>query len=159
MTASLLVFGLLAPIAMMGAVPHQSFTQTRTVHKRKKPVRKHKMTNSQEKDLAPGQWGGNGISLVVEAASSHIGYDCASGEISEKLTLDRNGNFSARGFHVPRTPGPDRLDNPPNRKPATYTGHVSGETMTLKVVLTGDGTLIGEYQLERGRSGRLHRCL
>jgi len=131
--------------------------QTHTVKRKKKPSRKHRMTNTQTTQ-AVGQWGGMGISLTVGQDSSRIQYDCASGEITEKLTVDRNGNFSARGFHTHRTPGPEREDQPPARQPATYTGHIAGDQMTLKVILTADGTQVGNFQLERGNGGRLHRC-
>ena len=151
---------LFASTATGGAFHADShYDQSRTSKKKKRVVRKRPKINIQQKEVPTGQWGGTGINLIVGGDSSEIGYDCASGEITEKLKIDGSGNFRASGVHIRRRPGPEREDDPPARQPATYTGHVSGDTMSLKVVLSADGTTIGNYQLERGKIGRLRRCL
>lgn len=152
----LILFSL--PTFIMAGYGRSVSDQTHKVAKKKRAVRTHKMVKTQTTDVAPGQWGGTGISLTVGSDSSQIGYDCANGEITERLKIDRSGNFNAGGVFIRRTPGPEREDQPPARQPARYTGHVSGDNMTLKVTLTSDGTQIGEFQLERGKTGRLHRC-
>jgi hypothetical protein len=131
---------------------------------KKKPNRhgKKPMNNSNAPStgtiLQDGTWGGTGIIMTVEKGSVHIEYDCASGEIPQALTLNENGEFKADGFHIGRRPGPTREDDPPKRIPATYIGKISGNIMTLKVTLTGDGSEIGEFSLERGKNVRLHKC-
>ena len=156
--ALLLLFVYSMPTFVTAGYGKSTASQTYNAKKKKRSVRRHKMIKAQTTDVAPGQWGGTGISLTISPDSSQIGYDCANGEITEKLKVDRSSNFSARGVFIARTPGPEREDQPPVRQPARYTGHISGDNMTLKVTLASDGTQIGEFHLERGKTGRLHRC-
>ena len=103
--------------------------------------------------------GGTGIGLVVGSNSSKLTYDCAEGEITEKLTIDKLGNFDLKGVHISGMPGPVYIDRPPNRQPVRYTGRITGNTMTLKVVLTDSETTLGNFELDRQKTGRLRRCL
>lgn len=109
--------------------------------------------------VASGDWGAAGIRLTVEESGAQIQYDCASGEITEKLTVDADGNFAVNGTHTRLAPGPIRVGFEPKSQPARYEGKVSGGTMTFKVVLTESKTTVGEFKLELGKTPRLHRCL
>lgn len=117
------------------------------------------MTVSTRTTVSAGTWGGNGIAVVVEPRSARIEYDCAHGEITEALTIDKDGYFDAKGIHVREMGGPIRQDNPNQGQPARYIGRVSANTMTLKVTLTDSGTVIGDYEVELGRNPRLHKCM
>src|SRR5882672_11831377 len=87
--------------------------------------------------LSQGSWGGPHIRLDVEAQSANIEYDCANGTIAGPLTIDSKGRFTWRGIHNREHPGPIRIDQPSNSRPAIYTGTIKGTTMTLTVKLAG----------------------
>ena len=128
-------------------------------NRKKKGKSKSKMNQSKLTSVPPGIWGATGIALVVEESSVKIEYDCADGEIKQKLTLDQDGNFNVNGVHIPSHPGPIREDSPPERKPARYEGKISGKTMTLKVTLIENDKKIGEFVLEHDKFPRITRCL
>lgn len=144
--------------SVAGKVNDQTNSNSRYKRKTKKVV-KPKMTVPTRTVVSSGTWGGSGIAVVIEPTSARIEYDCAHGEITESLTIDRNGYFDAKGIHVREMGGPIREDNPSKHEPARYTGRVSANTMTLKVTLTESGTVIGDYEVELGRNPRLHKCM
>lgn len=108
--------------------------------------------------VTPGNWGGTGINVVVEKKSVNVQYDCAEGEMSGPLKTDKKGNFRVDGFHTRHAFGPTRLDNMPRALPARYEGKIIGNVMTVKVTLTKTNEVVGEFTLERGKTGRLRRC-
>ena len=120
--------------------------------------RENNMDDTKLTAVSQGNWGANGIIFVVEESGVKIEYDCADGEIKNKLMINEKGEFKAEGSHTPGTFGPIREDNPPKPKPAHYEGKVSGETMTLAVTLTETKEKIADYTLERGKTPRLHKC-
>jgi hypothetical protein len=103
-----------------------------------------------------GAWGATGIALEVTDSGGTIEYDCANGSITEPLVLDADGRFDAKGFHVPRHPGPTRDDDESKGMPVRYTGQVQGDTMTLTVRPQGGGTR--RFWSSRGETGRIRRC-
>lgn len=105
-----------------------------------------------------GNWGGNHVGLTLNPTGGMLEYDCASGEIAGPVLPDRSGRFEATGFHTPGHGGPDRIDYVPPRKRATYSGQVSGDSMTLEVRVEG-GVLIGPLTLRRGAEPMVFRCL
>jgi len=125
---------------------------------KKKKVVKRKMKDSKSA-VAPGAWGGDGIGLDISSDTSKLQYACAEGEITQKFIIDKNGDFDLLGVHMALTPGPTYEDRPPKRETARYTGHISGNTMNLKVTLTTTNSVIGEFTLEQGKTGRIRRCL
>ncbi len=144
--------------AVAGKVNDQTNSNSRYKKKTKKVV-KPKMTVPTRTTVSSGTWGGNGIAIVVEPKSARIEYDCAHGEITETLTIDKNGYFDAKGIHVREMGGPIRQDSPNQGQPARYTGRVVANGMTLKVTLTDSGTVVGDYDLDHGRNPRLHKCM
>lgn len=169
------IFALAAILCLLGT-PTSSFVHAQTAtksvsvksasgkstskrHAAKKKVKiKQAMNQTNASILSPGAWGANGIALDVTDAGAQVEYDCASGEITEKLNLDSDGNFSVNGTHTPRAPGPIRVGFEPKPEAARYEGKISGDAMTLKVILTASGTTVGEYALKRGVTPRMHRC-
>jgi hypothetical protein len=108
--------------------------------------------------VSPGNWGGAGVRLVVQDGTTAIAYVCAQGEITEKLTIDNDGRFDARGVHINRSPGPLYEDKAPKQLAARYSGRIVGNKMTLRVVLIDTNTLVGDFELELGKQVRLLGC-
>lgn len=109
--------------------------------------------------IALGPWGGSHVSMQVNAAGARLEYDCADGVIEEALRPDGDGRFAATGLHTPGHGGPIREGEILPAVRARYDGHVKGEQMSLLVTLTGTGMTLGPFELRRGSSGLLVRCL
>jgi len=114
-------------------------------------ARTRKMQN-----IPTGNWGGQHINMKVGAKSATIEYDCASGTIKGPLVVDGDGNFNLRGTHRMQRGGPTRADETPNDHPATYTGSIKGNTMTLKLKISDSDE--ETFTLEKGKEGELFRC-
>lgn len=106
--------------------------------------------------IATGMWGGQHISINVGSKSATIEYDCASGVINGPLVVDANGHFNLRGTHRMERGGPIRADDNPPEHPATYTGTIKGNTMTLTLKV-GDSDE-ETFTLEKGKPGDLVKC-
>ncbi len=131
---------------------------TKTPFKSNNENKEQNMNQSKMTAVPPSSWGATGIGVVVTENGVKIEYDCAIGEIKQKLMVDENGEFEADGFHTPEGFGPTRTDNPPKSQPAHYTGKISGDTLTLRVKLMETKEQIADYTLERGRTPRLRKC-
>ncbi|MEO6050787.1 MAG: hypothetical protein ABIP78_05570 [Pyrinomonadaceae bacterium] len=108
--------------------------------------------------VSTGIWGARGIILNVEENGVSIQYECADGQIEQKLMMNQQGDFAVNGFHTPQRGGPIRVDVKEARQSARFEGKVSGDKMTLKVTLTETNEVIGEFTLERGKTPRMTRC-
>ena len=106
--------------------------------------------------IPTGVWGGPHINIDVGEKSATIEYDCANGVINGPLLVDTNGNFNLRGTHRMERGGPIRADDDSKGQPATYTGSIKGNTMTLTLKV-GDGDA-ESFTLEKGRVGKLMKC-
>jgi hypothetical protein len=106
--------------------------------------------------IPTGVWGGQHINIEVGEKSATIEYDCASGVINGPLSVDASGNFKLRGIHRPGRGGPIRLDDDSKAQPATYTGKIEGNTMTLTLKVGDSDT--ETFTLEKGKQGELFRC-
>jgi hypothetical protein len=106
-----------------------------------------------------GLWGGLHVSLQVTSAGGHLEYDCADGVIEGPIRPDRAGRFTAVGTHTPGRGGPIRVGEILPAFRARYDGEVDGERMNLLVTLVDTEVVLGPFQLQRGSSGRLVRCL
>ena len=106
-----------------------------------------------------GTWGGQHISININGRSATIEYDCANGTIDGPLTLDSQGRFRWRGTHYREHGGPVRRDQKPNSHPATYTGWIKGDTMTLTVKLTDTDETFDTFTLKRGSAGKVWKCM
>jgi hypothetical protein len=106
--------------------------------------------------IPTGVWGGPHINLEVGERSAKIEYDCASGVIDGPLVVDAEGRFSLRGTHAMERGGPVREDEEPRRVPATYTGTIKGDTMTLTLKLSDSDE--ETFTLARGKRGELVKC-
>ena len=106
--------------------------------------------------ISTGLWGGQYISMKVSAKSATIEYDCATGVIDGPLVVDADGHFTLRGIHRTERGGPIRADESPKGQPATYTGSIEGNQMTLTLKI-GDGEP-ETFRLEKGKEGELVKC-
>lgn len=106
--------------------------------------------------IATGTWGGQHINIDVGADSATIEYDCAHGTIEGPLVVDAAGNFEWCGTHTRERGGPIREDRPPQAHPATYTGTIKGDVMTLRLKLSEDD--VETFTLKKGKQGRLVKC-
>ena len=106
-----------------------------------------------------GRWGGDHVELVATDTGATLEYDCAHGAIAGRILTDESGRFTATGTHVREHGGPIREGEIPDAHPASYTGDVRGDRMTLTVRETDSGTVLGPFTLMRGVSGRLMKCL
>ena len=115
------------------------------------------MTVMKQQRIATGVWGGQHIQIKVGSNSATIEYDCANGVIEGPLIVDSDGNFKLHGTHHMERGGPVRADAEPRRIPATYTGSVKGNTMTLILKLAGSSDE-ETFTLERGKEGEIFKC-
>ncbi len=107
---------------------------------------------------ASGAWGGQHVGLVVEGGLGSLEYDCASGTIDSFIAPAHDGTFTAKGTHRPGQGGPIRVGQIFRAYPATYSGRLVKDEMTLHVKLE-DGTTLGPYTLRRGAVPQITRCL
>ena len=114
------------------------------------------LTAMKQQRIATGVWGGQHINIKVSANSAAIEYDCASGVIDGPLVVDESGRFSLRGTHRMERGGPVRADEQPRQIPATYTGSIKGNTMTLTLKISDSDE--ETFTLEKGKSGELFKC-
>lgn len=108
--------------------------------------------------VATGIWGGRHIRLEVTDSGALVEYDCAHGAISERLKVDNDGRFRARGNHVGEHGGPVREGEAPAGQPASFDGSIRDKTMTLTVTLSNSSESIGTFSLVLGSEGRLVKC-
>lgn len=107
-----------------------------------------------------GTWSGAGVVATFTQTGGHINYNCGSGEVVSRITLDRHGNFTASGHHESYAPGPMQGDSAPASTKVIYSGHVEGNMMTLDVKSADQALKIAEhYTLTRGGHTKLIRCL
>lgn len=103
--------------------------------------------------LGFGQWGGQGISMVVEESAAAFQIDCGFGTINQAIKPDANGNFQNSG-----TIGKESIDPPPPA-PATFIGNISGNTMNLKIIWKENNQDFStEYVLKNGDAGIVISC-
>jgi hypothetical protein len=108
--------------------------------------------------LPSGSWGGEHMLLVIGDTIADVEYDCAHGSVRLPIMLD-NGAFSALGSYTQERGGPIREGELANPVPARYSGRVTGNRMTVTVTLTSENRTIGTFELTRGSSGRVFKCL
>src|SRR5579871_2068688 len=103
-------------------------------------------------------WGGRGISVRNGPSGASIEFDCARGSTEQPIQPDASGEFSVSGTYTPERGGPVRRDEVPENLHATYKGNIVGDTMTLEVILAGDGGTLPAFTLKRGSGGRVVKC-
>jgi hypothetical protein len=106
--------------------------------------------------LATGAWGGEHIVLEVSERGAEAEFDCAHGQVTQPIMLDKHGDFDVAGTFTREQGGPMRRDENVTAAPARYLGHVDGHIMSLTVTL-GKGKM-GSFTLIRGSLPNLTKC-
>lgn len=105
-----------------------------------------------------GMWGGTHIGLQATAEGASLEFDCAHGAINQPIVVDDRGRFNVQGTYTAESHGPIRQGREPKDSPARYTGSVSGDTMTLTVVLADTTETNDTFTLVRGKEGKIWKC-
>ena len=121
-------------------------------------------TPSASRSVSSGPWGGTGIALTVEDSGAKIEMDCAHGRIAGRLVLDGDGRFELPGTFTRERPGPVHMG--PNGEaqeekgePARYSGRVEGDVLRVSIRLESGDREMGPFEVQAGRTARLHKCL
>ena len=105
-----------------------------------------------------GSWGGPHVAIAFSGGLADVRFDCAAGSIDGLVMAAQGGPFEAKGTYRAGSPGPIRVGQIFVSQPATYSGNVTKDVMTLNVELD-DGTLVGPFTLTQGAAPQLTRCL
>lgn len=105
-----------------------------------------------------GSWGGPHIAATFEGALGNVRFDCATGSIDGLVMAAQGGSFSVKGVYRAGVSGPIRVGQIFTSQPATYSGNVEKDVMTLSIELD-DGTMLGPFTLTQGGVPQLTRCL
>ena len=109
--------------------------------------------------LVVGDWGGAGVRLEVVDAGAELEFDCAIGSWETRPSLAA-GTFRVAGTYSPEPGGPIGIDDPPPPVwAASYEGEVEGPRMRLVVEVPSRELRIGPFELARGATGQLRKCL
>jgi hypothetical protein len=104
-----------------------------------------------------GEWGGEHINMSVGEGSAKLEFDCAHGYIAGPLLVDEHGKFQLRGTFTAERGGPIRAGESQREQPATYSGEINGNKMTL-ILKVGDADETETFTLEKGKTARLVKC-
>lgn len=105
-----------------------------------------------------GMWGGQGISMEVTDTGASLDFDCATGSITEAIAPDRAGKFTVKGLLARQRPGPTREGEENDGEPATYSGVINGENLTLTITLAQSNEKVGTFTLGHGKPARIRKC-
>lgn len=115
-------------------------------------------TLEQKPPYLTGSWGGPNIAVAFQGAFGDVRFDCATGSIDGLVMAAQGGAFTVKGVYRAGATGPIRVGERFIVQPATYSGNVVKDVMTLSVELD-DGTLLGPFTLTQGTPPQLNRCL
>ena len=128
-------------------------------------MRKTSNMNQTQNSSAPvaqkklnGLWGGQGVSMEVTDNGARLDFDCATGSITEAIVPDSAGKFTVKGLFARQRPGPTREGEENDGQPATYTGVINGENLTLTITLARSNEKAGTLTLGHGKPARIRRC-
>ena len=102
------------------------------------------------------RWGGDGIMLTLEQNWASMAFGCARASVPGGLKPARNGKFNIRGTYFPGTA--IQSSEKPKSLTIRVEGRLDGKHMALKITNIDNGTVIGNYILERGKAVKLSIC-
>jgi hypothetical protein len=109
--------------------------------------------------LAAGTWGERGLRLDVQQdGSAVLLFECAHGRIPAPLSLGTDGSFSWNGVYQVEMGTETSGSMPGPELPATYSGDVAGDTLTIHVFVPG-GFRDETFTLQRGHQGPTTTCI
>jgi hypothetical protein len=101
-----------------------------------------------------GTWGGDNAGLIVTNTDVHVHIGCTLGDAVGPVHPDADGRFEATGtYNVDAYPVDRGITHP-----ATFSGQVIGETMTLTVSLTDTARVLGPVTLIYGKEPKMGPC-
>jgi hypothetical protein len=115
-------------------------------------------TSKKSNAIPPSQWAGEHVVLEVKEDGAQLDFDCAHGQITGLVLLDRNGKFDVAGTFAPEHAGPMLRDEDNSNASARFTGQVKGEMLLLKVIPAGATQPFGSFTLTKGAEPRLKKC-
>lgn len=111
-----------------------------------------------EPTLEKGTWGDDNIRSTMMVESERIVFDftCSTAEIPNTFTIKENGTFEAKGTFT-RLSGAVPIDFVLKPVPATFTGKLSGNKLSLKISTEGQADeTVGVYEF--GKEVLVYRC-
>ena len=105
-----------------------------------------------------GTWGAEGARLEVTNSGARVEYDCARGSIDQPLAVDSEGRLDVPGVFFRHQGAPSGGERG-NGQEVRYRGRLSGDTLTLKVLLEGAEEPLASHILTRGKPGRVRKCM
>src|SRR6202521_5619403 len=101
-----------------------------------------------------GTWGGDNAGLIVSDTDVHVHIGCTLGDALGPIHPDANGRFEATGtYNVNAYPVDRGITHP-----ATFTGQIIDQTMTLTVSLTDIARVLGPVTLIYGKEPQMGVC-
>jgi len=101
-----------------------------------------------------GTWGGDNAGLIVTNTDVHVHIGCTLGDALGPINPDANGRFEATGtYNVDAYPVNRGITHP-----ATFTGQIIDQTMTLTVSLTDTARVLGPVTLVYGKEPQMGPC-
>ena len=101
-----------------------------------------------------GTWGGDNAGLIVTNTDVHVHIGCTLGDAVGPVHPDADGRFEATGtYNVDAYPVDRGITHP-----ATFSGQVIGETMTLTVSLSDTARVLGPVTLIYGKEPKMGPC-
>jgi len=109
--------------------------------------------------IAPGTWGGEHMGMVVTDTGASIEFDCASGRVTQALSVDPDGSFNWQGLFFPGHPGPSRIDEKLDPHVAQYSGRATGDHMTINLRVPDSLNISQSFTLTHGANPDVFKCL
>jgi len=101
-----------------------------------------------------GTWGGDNAGMIVTDTDVHVHIGCTLGDAVGPIHPDADGRFEATGtYNVDAYPVNRGITHP-----ATFSGQVVGQTMTLTVSLTDTARVLGPVTLTYGKEPKMGPC-
>ena len=101
-----------------------------------------------------GTWGGDNAGLIVNGTDVHVHIGCTLGDAIGPIVADENGRFEVSGtYNVDAYPVNRGITHP-----ASFTGQIVGQTMTLTVSLTDITRVLGPVTLVYGKEPTMGPC-
>jgi hypothetical protein len=101
-----------------------------------------------------GTWGGDNAGMIVTNTDVHVHIGCTLGDAVGPIHPDADGRFEATGtYNVDAYPVDRGITHP-----ATFSGQVIGQTMTLTVSLSDTARVLGPVTLIYGKEPKMGPC-
>ena len=101
-----------------------------------------------------GTWGGDNAGLIVPNTDVHVHIGCTLGDAVGPIRTRADGRFEATGtYNVDAYPIDRGIIHP-----ATFSGQIVGQTMTLTVTLTDTPRVLGPVTLIYGKEPKMGPC-